>query len=213
MAIKRIEDKRGRILYYDTDRNRFTKAGQWVKENIEIIGRGPTKILQLDELTDREKRSFRTRQYQRENPYRYEGKFLSRAANETLRKLGYKPGEMKGRIPRGEMEVIKEEATKFTNETFIKNAAEYERSRGDIMSTTNYLFNQIKRGADVTIIVDGEEFQGQEGLLKLREWEMNLFNQPEVEAVRITHVIDKQGKKKFVVNTEDSQVDFFKTTP
>ena len=213
MAINRIVDKRGRTLYYDTDTNRFTKAGQWVRENLEIIGRGPSKIIQLEDLTPKEKRSYITRQFQKDNPYRYEGKFLSRAANETLRKLGYKPGEMKGRIPRGEMEVIKEEATKFTNETFLKNAAEYERSRGDLMSTTNYLFKQMKRGAEVTIIIDGEEFKGKDGLMKLRQWEMSLFNQPEVDAVRITHVIDKQGKKKFVVDTEDSQVDLFKRTP
>jgi hypothetical protein len=213
MAVKRIIDKRGRVLYFDTDRGRFTKAGQWVKENLEIIGKGPSKIHQLDDLTDKEKRSFRTRNFQKENPYRWEGKFLSRAANETLRKLGYKPGEMKGKISRGEIDAIKENATKFTDVTFIKNAVEYERTRGDLMSTTKYLFGQIRRGAQVEVVIEGEVFEGKEGLLKLNEWQRKFFDDPEVEAVRITYVIDKVGKKRFVVSTEDAQVDLFKTTP
>lgn len=215
MAIKRIEAKNGRILYLDTTTNRFTNASNWVKQNMEVIGPGRSKIWNPAELTDKERRSFNARKSIENRPYRYNGKFLSKEVTKTLRDLGYKPGELKGEISPTRFNIIKDQAKVFNNETFIKNADKfYQSSRGDLMSTVMKLEGYMKKGNSIEVIIDGESFTGPEALKELAKWEMDQYLNNDVAAVRITHSIEHdKKKKKLKVNTDDSQVDLFENTP
>jgi len=215
MAIKRIEAKNGRILYYDTSSNRFSNASEWVKQNMEVIGPGKSKIWNLSELTDKERRSFNARKSIENRPYRYNGKFLSKEVNQTLRNLKYKPGELKGKISPTRMNILKDSARFFNNETFIKNADQfYQSSRGDLMSTVKKLEGYLKKGNKIEVIINGKKFTGKEALKELAKWEMDQYLNNDVAAVRITHAIEHdKKKKKYKVDTEDSQVDLFENTP
>lgn len=215
MAIKRVLAKNGQILYIDTASNRFTNAKNWVKQNMEVIGTGKSKIWKLSELTDRERRSFNARKSLEGRPYRYNGKFLDKETNQTLKNLKYPEGELKGKISITRLNIIKDSARFFNNETFIKNADQfYQSSRGDLMSTVMKLEKYMKQGNTIEITIAGQTYTGAEALKELAKWEMDQYLNNDVAAVRITHAIEHdKKKKKFKVNTDDSQVDLFENTP
>jgi len=214
MAVKRIVDSRGRVLYHDG--KRFTNAKAYVNDYFAATGRGKRYIFQLDDLSPKEKRIYRAKErYQ--NSYLYKGKFVTREVARYLEAQKFKKGEVsydkkirpKG-LRRGLLETIKRESQYFTSGSLIKKGKYYETNRGDELKTAKVLLNAIKRGETVNVIVNGEVFEGKEGVKQLMFWEMEQFNK-EGYPVRITHRIHHDRKKGIMeIEVKESEINVLK---
>lgn len=197
MAIERRIRKDGGVYYYDLERGRFASRGEFIRENAEEIGKGPRKRYQLDELNPKERNVFQGVK-NADRKFRYNGKFLDNATSKTLAKMGFKGGEMEGKISEAQLEAIQTSPQIFEGQSWFRDGERYETQKGDVLATAPLMLLALDKGGTITVEIDGGIYRDQEAIAKLQEWELE--NTPDGEKFRVTHQMfyDPQTKSYYV---------------
>jgi hypothetical protein len=196
--VVRIIDKRGRVLYRDTNRGRFVKLKDWTRQFSKAKAPEPPP---QESLSKRERASIRSNRR-----IRFNGKFITKLQESFVKKDLEKTGKqlvnndlVKTFGKEVARDILSGQYTRWVNSE-AKNNFNVERE----------LIRALKQGFGIKYKIDGREYIGMDAILRLKEREAELVNESIEEGMKspvILYLIkEDRATGDLLIDDEDTEV-------
>lgn len=193
MALVRKQLKNGRIVYQN-EKGKFVKAGAWVKDQFDNIGKAKGSQINYNGLTTKEKRSYNAQKQSREM-FRYKGTYQNTLLNPILRATGYDPKkDLRNFLTMDQLTEIKRLTQTLDRQSvqmFDKKRGDFKYHRtktGNLMDIAKDLADHQKQGYRVSVIDErGNEIKGLAAIELIRDFEMSKSQASGAEKIRFEH--------------------------
>lgn len=197
VVVRKI-DKRGRVLYYDTNRKRIVRLRDWTRQ----FARGvPPELPPMETLSKREQASIKSRQR-----IRYNGKFLNKLQEKFIRDDLAKTGQ---RLIMNDVVKTfgKDAADQILKQQFPRWVNSDSRNNFNIEKE---LIRAMKQGFAIRFKEVWNEWVGMEAIMELKRREAELIDQAMKDGMKSPVVLylikEDRETGELLVDDEDTRV-------